>query len=317
MSDLRERDWEDIDNVSAILVSDVHLSHTAPALRSTEPDWYEAMERTMVQLRELSTFFECPTIIAGDIFDKWNAPAQTINFALHSLPDRVYAIPGQHDLPNHSYNLKERSAYWTLVKAGKIVELTPELKVVGPKLFVRGFPWGFKIKPWEEEMKRHLIYLTVAHQYVWFGPHKYPGAPKGQALSSLDLDTEDVMHFGDNHKGFSKIVQGTRVFNGGTLMRRTAHDIHYEPMVGLLLENGYVHPIKLDIEDDQYIDIEEAMHVMERALDMTDFVGALSQLALDSNDFLETVKRFCDRNNVAETVRTKVMEAVSGKEHTH
>ena len=49
-----------------------------------------------------------------------------ISFAIRELPS-CYAIPGQHDLPNHSYTDIQRSAYWVLVEAGIIKKIVIEV----------------------------------------------------------------------------------------------------------------------------------------------------------------------------------------------
>ncbi len=117
------------DAVIAILTSDWHLSHKPPIARVEEPDWYAAMERTVTQVVELQNKYDCPLVIAGDLFDKWNPPPQLINFALDelgSLTMRAVAVPGQHDLPFHSYDHVESSAYWALELGKRIVNVPHE-----------------------------------------------------------------------------------------------------------------------------------------------------------------------------------------------
>ena len=109
------------DKIVAIVCADIHLSSKAPVWRSNEPDWFAAMLKPLKQLVQLQAELECPVLIAGDIFDRWNASPELINFAMKYLPIvDTYAIPGQHDLPLHNYEDMEKSAYGVLKRAGTI-----------------------------------------------------------------------------------------------------------------------------------------------------------------------------------------------------
>lgn len=143
-----------------------------------------------------------PVICAGDIFDRYNAGPELINFALAYLP-RMYAIPGQHDLPHHSYEDIRKSAYWTLVEAGKILNLEPGKPVGVGVMQLWGFPWGTPVEPCPETP--HLgIDVAVVHQYVWMKEHGYPGAPEENRVKNFlgKIVGYDAVVVGDNHKGF-------------------------------------------------------------------------------------------------------------------
>ena len=55
-------------DIAAILVADIHLSHSPPVARSAEENWYEAMARPLNQLRNLAEKWRAPVICAGDVF---------------------------------------------------------------------------------------------------------------------------------------------------------------------------------------------------------------------------------------------------------
>ena len=88
----------------AVAISDVHLSHTPPPARSEEPDWYEAMRRPLKQVEYIARRNEVPIICAGDLFHRWWSPPPLVNFAIKTCP-KMFAIPGQHDLQYHQYNI--------------------------------------------------------------------------------------------------------------------------------------------------------------------------------------------------------------------
>ncbi len=303
----------------AVLCSDIHLSHKCPVARSPE-DWYEAQGRALEQLATVSyDSGGIPIICAGDVFDKWNSPPELINWALDNLPE-MYAIPGQHDLPHHNLEDIEKSAYWTLVKSGKIInihdfeiiELKKRKKTDG-HLWLYGYPWGRDLQPLGECDGRREVTLAVVHKYVWKKGKSYPGAKKEDKINnfiSTKLEGYDAAIFGDNHKSF--LIDGWNVLNCGTLMRRKADEFDYEPHVGVLFRDGHIERVKLDTSEDKFIDVGQAVELVERALDMTQFIQELAALGQGSLDFIDAVKRFLDENNIDLPVRKLVTEAIDG-----
>ncbi len=81
-------------SVLAILCSDLHLSLKHPLIRIKEPDWMQAQKRVLLQITAIATKYQAPVVFAGDLFDRWDSPAELITFALSYLPDPFYAIPG-------------------------------------------------------------------------------------------------------------------------------------------------------------------------------------------------------------------------------
>ena len=298
--------------VVAILCSDLHLSHTAPLARSSEPDWYEAMGRPLAELRGLQKQHGCPVICAGDVFDRWNSPPELINFAIKHVP-KMYAIPGQHDLPHHRLEDIKRSAYWTLVEAGVIREIPPHRFTVinQDELVLCGFPWGIDVaKRTQKLSNREPLYVAVIHQYVWKLGSSYLDAPKGAHLSRFEKQLEgyDVAVFGDNHKGFMAGTPNCTVFNCGTFMRRKADEINYKPQVGLLHADGTVEPYHLDTSRDKIEVIEKTTANDE--LDITAFLEELNGLGGDSLDFETAIKRYVEKHGVTKPVREVIQQAL-------
>lgn len=291
----------------AILCADIHLSHKAPIARSAEPDWYAAMLRPLRQLSDLAADHQVPVICAGDVFDRWNSPPELINFALAHLPC-MHAVPGQHDLPNHSYEERKRSAYWTLVEAGRITNLRKG-DVVGKELLCNGFPWGEDVRP---PIKEDGIWIAVVHKYIYRRGEGYSGVPKEQQVAgySKALDGYDVAIFGDNHIGFQGEVGGCTVFNCGSLMRRNIDQRDYQPMVGLLFSDGTVEPHFLDCSEDKFIDKEKAGNELISGLDLTKFMEELEELGGGELDFRSAMDLYFKRTETSESVQKVVLEAM-------
>lgn len=315
------------DEVLAILLADIHLSLKAPLWRSAEPDWLAAQARPLGEVRELQRKYGCPVICAGDIFDRsrkiadgWNASPELINFAIKHLPDDMYAIPGQHDLPNHQYADIYRSAYHTLVQAGKIKDLLPVgITTIGERLVLFAYPPGYAIKsPYENDRNAGDIWIAVVHDYVWIEEHSYPNAPDEKQLDTKRINKfksklygYDVIVYGDNHKGFLTAKGQTTIFNCGTLMRRKSDEIDYKPQVGLLLESGEVIPHYLDTSRDRHLDsVDMALKEERSDLDMVEFMDELGKLGETALEFKKAMKEFLHRGKTSTQAAQIILNAM-------
>lgn len=298
-------------DVTAILVSDIHLSHKPPVARSAEVCWYTAMQRPLVQLMKLANKYKCPTICGGDLFDKWNSPAELINFAMDHLPHPFYSVAGQHDLPLHNYDDIEKSAFWTLVKSTRIQVLDNTLVQTLDGISLHGFSWGSEVTPCPE---RHAlddsIHLAVIHAYVWQKGFGHPGASEDSQLKAWSgrLQGYDAVLFGDNHVPFQK----GKVLNPGSFMRRKSDEINHKPCVGLLHRDGSITLEYLDCSEDKWIDplgvLETASS--ESGLDLSGFLEELTGLADSDLNFADAVLKFMETKSVHEGVRRLLLNAI-------
>lgn len=296
--------------VVAICCSDIHLSLKAPLARSGEPDWLEAQGRPMSQLHDLVDEYDVPIFCAGDIFDRWNSPPELINWAIVTLP-KMYAIPGQHDLPLHNMSHIKKSAYWTLVEAGILEPLSGRKIISGSKIIaVHAFPWGFPIQP-PEENHPDTITMAVIHRYVWKKGHSYPTAPEENRLGAFrkELKGYDVAIFGDNHKGFLARAGKTTVFNCGGFMRRKSDEIDYKPQVGLLYDDGSIEPHYLDCSADIITETASAKTV-EDDMELKDFLEELTRLQDSSLDFEDAMKEALEKKKPKPAVKKLILEAM-------
>jgi len=304
--------------VWGILVSDIHLQARPPVARSTEPDWWAAMARPLIEIQDLVKKYECPVLYAGDIFNRWDPRPEVINFALKYLP-KGFAIPGQHDLPNHNYDEIRRSAYWTLVEAGHLINLPPGTPFAIGNLMIWAYPWGQLPTPLKPRDRDGKLRVALTHQFIWTENTGYPGAPTIERVSAHRhrLTGYDVGVFGDNHKGFTHLFgptgDGPCVFNCGGLMRRKVDEEYYRPGVGLLHIDGRVTRHYLDISEDQFIHHTEAEETVKELLGMTDFVSELQDLeASDALNFTVAIKRFLKDNKVAKRVTEIILQSCEG-----
>jgi DNA repair exonuclease SbcCD nuclease subunit len=291
------------DQVIAIVCSDIHLSQRAPLARLAEPDWYAAMRRPLQQLEAIMEQHQAPLFIAGDVFDRWDAPPELINFALEHLPD-CHALVGQHDLPAHNYKDLHRSAYQSLVLAGKISNMKPGScsNFEGSDAVWYAFPFGCELhtRPVPLGGPPHVAFC---HKYCWRGkPREFDTADT--ILSSLkqDLLGFDVAFFGDNHRGFSEFSSDRRplVMNCGTLMRRKFDERDYTPQVGLLTAGGFIRPQFLDCSQDRFSDPPDLPRGL--TVNMDDFLTELRELSDRVMDFRRAVQHACEARGVTKAV---------------
>lgn len=304
------------DGVIAIFCSDLHLSARPPRVRKDEPSWFEAMQRPLNELKALSERYNAPILCAGDIFDHWRAEPELINFAINALP-KMYAIPGQHDLPLHNIDLIQRSAYWTMVLVGKIIPVVHGVPFLAEnKLVIHGFPWGTDLQPQTEiSSKRHV---AICHQYFWTDAYKYPDAPREREAGNYAQKVKgyQAVAFGDNHKGFLTTVSGVPVLNCGGFMRRKSDEEEHQPQVGLLCENGGILIHKLRTSNEKFLTVEEEQEGLRKVLrlnDMGDFLTGLTELQQKTFDFGQALEFAMQEKMVSIETRSLILAALGRK----
>ena len=303
-----------VDPIVAITCSDIHLSLKPPIARAEEPNWLAAMVRPWLEIGNLIKNHDAIVLCGGDVFDKWNSPPELINWALEYLPT-MYAIPGNHDLPNHRPELAHRSAYGTLVRAGKIKDLGG-WPVFHRNLAIYGRPEGEEV-PLLHTRRKDVQHVLLTHEYLWTAGAGYHGAPEECKLSKVakKFYDFDVVVVGDNHIGFErKLKSGTHLINNGTLLRRKANEAFYQPRVGLIHASGKVTTHELDISQD--IITREVTEEQERAdeedKEVSSFVEELTRLETTDLNFREIIVRTMAARKVSRDVQEAVLEAMGG-----
>lgn len=262
--------------VAAVFCSDIHIQPNRPRARAG--DWWDAQQHAIFQVRAVCDHYGAPLFVAGDIFDRWCCSAETINFALDTLP-HCYAIPGQHDLPNHDYGARKRSAYGTLARAGKVEDMVPWLPVTldgpgGARINVLGHPWGHPVLPTPAIQDTHQV--AMAHAYI------YPKGGGHVAANPLDQVNKkkasykgwSAVVYGDNHTPWDQHLGRTQVWNCGALMRRTVADVSNQPRVALLTWDGKLQPVDLCTAQDEWADVTKYDDTVQQ-VDLTAVVDGL------------------------------------------
>lgn len=313
------------DPIVALLVSDLHLSLRPPLARSCEKDWLVIQAGYLRQLEEMLPSWETPIICAGDLFDRFQAPAELVNWCLDNLP-QMFCVVGQHDLVHHDLTSLPKTSFWTLVKAKKLTYIDPQfptrlpLGSTDPGLVLHGFPWGVPLKPLDRERQKQLgndraLHVAVVHRYLWSDKSGgYPGAPEDCKLSQTrkNLIGYDAAVFGDNHCPW--LYPGNNgscpVLNHGAFILRKQDERKYVPTVGLLHASGRITTKLLDTSADRWLDPEPG-EVGSVLAGLDEFLGELEAAGEGSElDFDDAVRRWLDGQGVKGRVRRRVLEAL-------
>lgn len=295
------------DPVIGLGISDIHLSLKPPIARSEEPCWLKAQGRVWRQIKKLQLKYNCPIVCAGDIFDRWNSSPELINWALDNLP-RFYAIPGNHDLPSHRNELENRSAYGSLVRAGKVVEIPKEGCGAGEMLLC-GFPFGSEVSA--PQKASLCVTVAVIHEYMWIPGAGFPGAAVSHQLSKKDkrFSGFNVVLVGDNHLPWElKLRGGTTVVNCGTVIRRKSSEVDYKPRITLIHRSGNVSSKFLNTKKDVITMLEPNPNRYEGIEKFVTELHCLEQSELSFRDAVHSAVKKLDPN-----VRDIILEAMEEK----
>ncbi len=97
-------------NPDLILTADWHLRDETPPCRID--DFQQAQWDKINEVSSLQRKYNCPVLHAGDLFHYWKPSPWLISKAIQELPGRFFSVAGQHDLPQHSLDLLNKSGCW-------------------------------------------------------------------------------------------------------------------------------------------------------------------------------------------------------------
>jgi hypothetical protein len=196
-----------------IILGDLHVGDLHPECRTD--DYKEALKRKLNWIQD--KYGNIPKLQPGDVFDHWKQTPEMITFALMNLPVPFYATWGQHDLPNHQFDLAYKSAWMTCNAAG----------VIQPWKCARA--WGTELGPAPTNGKDRKIALI--HVSTWVVPYNPKDAPN-DALRLLKANPGwDIIVTGDNHQTFVVDYEGQLLVNAGSLMRMRADQVDHKPCI--------------------------------------------------------------------------------------
>lgn len=281
-----------------ILCSDFHLREDTPTCwigNFQEEQW-----SSIVFIRELQKNYGCVVIHAGDLFHHWKPSPWLLSQAMLYLPDNFYTVYGQHDLPQHNWELRGKSGIKTLEMARRLTVLN-------------GCHWGQKPDDWVNSFVVGLKNILVWHHMTYITP-PYPGASGGQAQSILKKYPQfDLIVTGDNHDSFTTEYNGCRLVNPGNLTRQTADQIDYQPRVALwYADTNTIQWVYIPIKEG-VITREHIEKVQQRDARLEAFITTLKDEWEVGISFEQNLESFFKKNKIDASTKTLIYKALENE----
>jgi predicted phosphodiesterase len=287
---------------SAILSADWHIRPDCPVCRTD--NFFQAMEKKLDFILDLSKKYDCPILVAGDLGHKPlnnNWPVWLLKWTINKFKDHnIITIAGQHDLENHRLENWVRSGIGVLHAAGAINFIQEETWM--DDVLIQPFSYGQEItNPIE---KNKSIDICMTHQMITNSEKKmWPGdeAPRANALLTKFTEYNLILS-GDNHTPFVQEHEGRLLVNPGSMMRTTADQIDHQPRVYLwYAESNEVECVYLPIKQG-VISRDHIKEIDDRSDRYDSYIAKLKEevelsLSFETN-MEEYLKRFRTEKNV-------------------
>jgi len=275
----------------AILVGDVHFSESQPTARTD--NFYQVQFEKLDFISDVQKKYNCPVLQAGDLFNYWKASPMLLSDIMDRLPSSFYAIFGNHDLPQHQYDLRHKCGLFTLQKANK-VHILP------------GCHWeqtpssaSFTITTESGIIRNILVWHVMTY-------HKKEGDWQGGMAARNILRQYpdfDLILTGHNHKTFEASLNGRILVNPGALLRTDADQINHQPVVYLYYaESNTIEPIEIPINKDA-ITREHLVLKQERDSRILKFVENLNTDWAAALSFEQNLQLFFIENKTKPSVQ--------------
>jgi len=278
----------------AILTSDWHLREKTPVCR--EDDFQKAQWRKVDFVSDLQKKYDCPVIFAGDLFHHWKPSPWLLTKTIEHLPAQFKVIYGNHDLPEHSILLEDKSGVFAL-KTALALEILPGTHWLGnPKeqisLTIKG---------------RSII---VYHVMTYQGRKPWPGCTDPMSAGLIRKLKANLILTGHNHKPFTETHEGRLLVNPGSLMRQESDQMDFKPRVYLYYaDTNTVEPVYLPIEQGVvtrgHIEVKE-----ERDDRINAFISKLETDFEAGLDFKDNLEQFFQTNRVRKIVKELVYKSM-------
>lgn len=213
----------------AIITSDIHVQANSPVARTD--NYLEALAKKLRWLKRLQRKYNnCPILDAGDLLSNWKIDPELEQWCMDYIPKNFYTTVGNHDMPNHNMKLFKKSSLSLLNKTGTIKVLKGTMDICKALNFsVLSVPYGLEIS---EYLSSRIL---ITHQMVCEEKQHHRDHytySTGKALLKKHPQF-DLIISGHNHESFVIEYKGRLLVNPGSLMRRDASQIDYQPRVFL------------------------------------------------------------------------------------
>jgi DNA repair exonuclease SbcCD nuclease subunit len=258
------------------------------------------------RIRGLQAQYNCPVVHAGDLFHHWKPSPGLLSQALWFLPKEFYTIYGQHDLPQHNWELRSKSGLHTLQVAGAV------------KVLQRGHygqePENALDSAWLTGDTHYLLHpekkILVWHHLTYITA-PFPGAKGGNAQSILrKYPGYDLIVTGDNHQSFYTEYEGRLLVNPGPITRQKADQIDFQPRVALwYADTNTITWVNLPMQEGvisrEHIEVKE-----QRDARIDAFISKLDGDWQVEMSFEDNLRNFFAVNNTKESIQQIIYKAI-------
>jgi len=214
----------------ALIVGDLHLHHSPPKKRVGE--WVQDMQGVLDFIVAKANKYEVPVIFCGDVFHSSTETPLVETMLVRALADineKVYAIPGQHDLRFHRQDLRNTSYELMAEYAEGFYKRTGVDKI--GDVYFHFFPWN-----WKKATER----LSGKHVYVGHALTTDDNCPGMIPFREFAQENEGYCGYilGDNHKPFFEQEKNYWFLSPGSVMNRDIDQEGRAPFLWLMKENA-------------------------------------------------------------------------------
>lgn len=285
-------------NPSLILCGDFHLREDTPTCFTGD---FQIEQWTSLNfIKALQAKHNCRVVHAGDLFHHWKPSPWLLSMTMLYLPDQFYTIYGQHDLPSHNWELRNKSGIYVLEQAGKLRVLNYGI----------GCHYGQEPSNIKDTARMVPTRDILVWHHLTYITEPYPGATGGNAYEILKKYPYDLIVTGDNHCSFTIEKGGRRLVNTGNLTRQTAAQIDFKPCVWLWYsKSNTVQQVFLPIEEGvisrAHLDVKE-----EKNERLDAFVSKLNGDYTTELSFETNLENFFKTNDIDEKVKQIIYTAI-------
>jgi hypothetical protein len=249
-----------------------------------------------------------PLIIQGDLFDRSVPGSAVLNLFLEFVnllpPNSLYVYAGNHDLPYHSWDQVESSAFgtlWRIIQSG-----TGKI----------GYPEQFgQVANWGTEFTGEKTGLRFLHRLVFPDTASLPPNVNATVAPELlhEFPDDQWVFVGDYHHKFHYQWNGRHVVNPGCLNVQSADMIGYKPSMYLVdTDTGVLEELFITDDSslltDAYIQQETARE--DRIQQFVSGIKTTGEFSLDFEKNVECEMLAADLSPAVEQQIRELMEAL-------
>lgn len=272
-------------HADAIILGDLHLREDQPTCRTD--NYWSTQWKKLYFIKRLQQAHECPVLQPGDFFDHWKPSPRLIAKTFLEMPDNIWAVYGNHDLPQHSIELRDKCGLYALA-AGAPEKITipvdAERRIANRRVLMLHTPvYEHEVPPW------HIGALSAKRMF-----ELYPEF--------------DLIVTGDVHDRFIVSYKGRLLVNAGSMTRMTADQINHIPAVYLwYADDNTVREVPLPIEQG-VITREYLEQQKEREARYQAFIDRLKMEGHPELSFRNNLDKHFQTNNTLPSVRRLIYQ---------